>query len=117
MKIVLNKRYGFSLSRTAFLRLREMGCKHAIDEADHGEHWKDGSGIRKPSDRMFCTEIDRYDRKLVEVVEELGSESASGPMAELIVLDVLDPSRVEIIRDEFGAESISLITGGSREDL
>ena len=46
-KIVVNYRYGgFGVSRKAFLRLRELGSTHALEDADYGEYWKDGSGPR-----------------------------------------------------------------------
>jgi hypothetical protein len=43
-KIVINTRIGgFSLTRAAFLRLRELGCIEALDEPDYGEPWGHGS--------------------------------------------------------------------------
>ena len=47
-EIVINRCYGgFSLSRKAFLRLRELGQKDALGEPDWGEPWGAGSGIRE----------------------------------------------------------------------
>ena len=39
-KIVINKSYEeFCLSHKAFLRLRELGQRDALQEADPGEYW------------------------------------------------------------------------------
>jgi hypothetical protein len=95
MKIVLNKCYGgFGLSHEAFLRLREMGNKHALAEADVGETWHDGSGPRR-SFGSFLSDIPRDDQQLVAVVEEL-SDKAAGAYAKLRIVDVPDGAAWEI---------------------
>lgn len=95
MKVVINAKYGgFSLSRAAFLRLRELGQEYALAEPDIGEMWSDGSGPRD-NGFSFCTEIERDDMRLVQVVEELGRE-ANGEFAELRVVEIPDGVRWEI---------------------
>jgi thiol-disulfide isomerase/thioredoxin len=96
MKIVINpSRGGFSLSRSAFLRLREMGCKHAIEEPDFGEFYSDGSGPREALWNSFCEDIDRSDQMLIRVVEDLGEE-ANGEFAQLKVVEIPDDVQWEI---------------------
>ena len=108
MKIVINADYGgFSLSRKAFLRLRELGQKDALEEPDYGEKWSDGSGPRKDDGLggFFCRDIDRSDPLLVKVVEELGEE-ANGSCASLKIIEI--PNGVEWEIEEYdGNEWVS----------
>lgn len=91
IKIVINNEYGgFSLSRKAFLKLRELGHEMALLEPDVGEQWPDGSG---PRDRImansFLYEIPRTDPLLIQVVAELG-KNASGGCASLKIVEIPD---------------------------
>lgn len=111
MKVAINHCYGgFSISRRAFLQLREMGNKHALAEADYGESWPDGSGPRTESalDQgvgSFGREIPRDDPQLVEVVERLG-DAANGACAKLKVVEIPDGIEWEI--DEYdGLERVA----------
>lgn len=92
IKIAINRCWGgFSLSREALHRLRELGCKSAIDEIDIGEKWPD-------------SEIDRDNPLLVRVLEELG-DKASGEFAALYIIEIPDGVDWEI-NDYDGMESI-----------
>ncbi len=84
-QIVINTCYGeFSLSHAAFLRLREMGQPDALAEHDIAEH---RLGAREPSLNRFCTGIARDDRKLIQVVQELGV-AANGHCADLKIVEI-----------------------------
>jgi hypothetical protein len=83
MKVVLNKCYGgFGLSKEAF---EFMGI---------------------PWDGYGYAEVDRDDPKLVECVETLGSEKASGNLSNLAVVEIPDGISWDI-DDYDGIESIS----------
>ena len=74
MRVVVNRCYGgFSLSHEAYLRLRELGNKVALGE----EEGRDGKPIGGCLD-AWCYDIDRNDPLLLQVVDELGSDKASG---------------------------------------
>lgn len=71
MKVVINRCYGiFGLSEEAYNYL--------------GLEW-DGRGIN-----YYCSDEERADPKLVACVETLGSEKASGKLAELKVVEIPD---------------------------
>jgi len=110
VKLVINPKCGgFSLSRKAFLRLRAVGNKYALEEVDYGEPYPDGSGVRQTmSDWMsskghavenseetnrrwdaFLRDIPRDDPDLIKAVEELGDE-ASGATASLKIIEIPD---------------------------
>ena len=109
MKIVINNQYGgFSVSREALLRLRDLGEKTALSETDYGEMFEDGSGPRKPfgqnSEGDFCRSIPRDSPELVQVVEKLGKD-ANGEYAHLKVVEI--PDGVDWYIDEYdGIETI-----------
>ena len=87
-KIVINTSYGeFCLSHAAFLNLREMGQREALQEEDLGAHWPAGSRPDEPSLNQFGARIPRDDRHLVQVVEKLGA-SANGHAASLKVVEI-----------------------------
>ena len=86
---------GFGLSRKAFLRLRELKCKEALEEPDIGEKWKDGSGPREEYLPSFLDDIPRDSPLLLIVVEELGEE-ANGFLADLKVVEIPDDVEWEI---------------------
>jgi len=102
MKVVINGCYGgFSLSHKAFLKLREMKNKHALEEPDYEEPYGDGStrgtwGIDKVG--FFLRDIPRDDKDLLEVIELLGEE-ANGECARLEIVEVPDGVEWEI--DEY----------------
>jgi hypothetical protein len=100
MKVVINACFGgFGLSRAAFLRLREMGNESAKQEADIGEMWSDGSGLRKAFGRdSFLRKIPRADPQLIQVVQEMG-EAVNGGCAQLKIVEVPDGVEWEI--DEY----------------
>lgn len=99
MKLVINKCFGgFGVSREAFLRLRKMSNEYALDEADIGEKWNDGSGVRSESLDSFLSQIPRDDKDLVRVVEEMG-DKASAHFARLEVVEIPDGVEWEI--DEY----------------
>lgn len=96
VKVVINRCYGgFSLSREAVLRAREItgdpkwgGAVIKGDVYDCGTVVNDDFGFVNHN-------LPRHDPILVQVVEELG-EAASGSMAELQVRDVGNsPYRIE----------------------
>lgn len=111
MKVVINGCFGgFSLSRAAYLRLREMKNPHALAEPDFGEYWSDGSGPRERSvfDKRggsWLRDIPRDDVQLVAVVEEMKDE-ANGMCAQLEIVEIPDDVKWEI--DEYdGSEHIA----------
>lgn len=103
-KIVINTSLGgFTLSREAFLIMRERCNEHALAEPDFGEFWDDGSVRDEEADGFLCG-VPRNDPDLVRVVEELG-EKSWGPVSELKIIDV--PENVEwTIDDDNGKERI-----------
>lgn len=117
MKVVINTCHGgFSLSRAAFLRLRELGEETALNETDVGEYYDDGSGPREDYYEAFCREIPRNSDLLVKVVEELGT-AAAGECAKLSIIVI--PDDVEWIVEEYdGWEWIAEVhrTWPSHED-
>ena len=80
-KIVINKSYaskrdgGFCLSHRAFLRLRDLGQREALQEPDFGAYWPQGATPREPSLNRCGQLVPRDDEQLVQVVEELGAEA------------------------------------------
>jgi len=89
-KIVINACYGgFSLSREAYLRLRELGHPEALAEPDVGEFWADGSGPRSKWTRnSYLSSISRDDPFLISVLETLGEEACSGASASLKIVQI-----------------------------
>ena len=105
-KIVINKSYGeFCLSHTAFLRLRELGQREALQEPDLGAYWPSGATPQEPSLNRCGVLIPRGDQKLVQVVEELGSV-ANGHCAELKIVEIPKDVQWEIEKTS-GMEHVS----------
>lgn len=103
-KIVYNNCYGgFSLSREAVLRAREIsGNPMWGGVTTNGDVYVAG----KPIDTHYghCEDISRADPVLVQVVEELG-KAASGNCASLAIIDI--PKGVAYRIDEYdGNESV-----------
>ncbi len=105
-KIVINTCYGkFCLSHKAFLRLREMGQREALDEQDRAVYWPSADAPNDPSLNQCGLEIPRDDRMLVQVVEELAAE-ANGHCASLKVVEVPGDANWQI-ENVSGVERIS----------
>ena len=87
--VVINRCYGgFSLSRKAFLRLRELKEPTSLAEPDYGELYDDGSGPRKAySLDSFCCDVPRDSKLLIKVIKELGKDSF-GVCADLKVVKI-----------------------------
>jgi len=87
-KVVINKSYDrFCVSHKAFIRLRELGQQEALQEADPGAYWPLAASPREPSLNQCGKLIPRDDKRLAQVVEELGEE-ANGHGAELKVVAI-----------------------------
>ena len=98
MKLVINDCYGgFSLSRKAVERLREMGNGHALEE-DIKDYWEmtDGRRVQRPDIYLF--DIPRDDPQLIQIIEEMGDE-ANGEAAKLKIIEI--PDDVEWIVQEY----------------
>jgi hypothetical protein len=115
MKIALNKDFGgFGLSNEAHERLIELGVPFF-------ESWekipKKYKGVRicgtgEPETSCFGKYFSNFDEEenrtnplLIQVIEELGSEKASGIFAELEIVDIPDDIEYEI-DDYDGVETI-----------
>ncbi len=87
-KIVINTSFeDFCVSRAAFLRLRELGQKEALQETDLGAYWPQAAAPHEPSLNRCGREIPRDDQHLVLVVEELGIR-ANGHAASLKIVEI-----------------------------
>lgn len=105
-RIVINKSYEqFCVSHKAFLLLRELGQREALQEPDRGAYWPDAATPREPSLNRCGRLIPRDDEKLVRVVEELRAE-ANGHCAELKVVSIPDDVQWEIRKTD-GREHVS----------
>lgn len=89
MFVVINKCYGgFGLSRKALHRLRELGCKEAIEETDLGEKYPGTNDVReKFLGESFLGEIPRNSELLIQVIQELGEE-ANGDYSKLRIIEI-----------------------------
>jgi hypothetical protein len=105
-KVVINRSYGkFCLSHTAFLRLRELGQREALQEPDCGVYWPKGATPQEPRLNQ-CGVLDpRDDQKLVQVVEELGA-AANGHRADLRIVEVPHDVQWGIAKSD-GLEQVS----------
>ena len=105
-KIIINKSYDeFCVSHKAFLRLRELGQREALQEPDRSEYWPAAAGPREPSLNQYGKLIPRDDQTLVRVVEEL-QEAANGHAAALKVVAIPDEVKWLITKAE-GGEQVS----------
>lgn len=105
-KIVINKSVEeFCVSHKAFVRLRELGQREALQESDRGAYWPDAAAPKEPSLNRCGRLIPRDDEKLVRVVEELLAE-ANGHCAELRIVAIPDEVRWEIRKTD-GVEHVS----------
>ncbi len=109
-KIVFNNCYGgFSLSREAILLARELsGNPKWGGVTIKGDLYEEKDGTTTPCEHDFGFvdhEIPRHDPILVKVVEQLGSERASGECAKLEIEEVRDGTAYRI--DEYdGNETV-----------
>lgn len=105
-KIVINKSYEeFCLSHKAFVRLRKLGQREALQESDLGTYWPSAASPDEPRFNQCGKQIPRDDQKLTQVVEELGAE-ANGHCAELKVVEIPDDVQW-LIRKADGVEHVS----------
>ena len=89
MKIVINACFGgFSVSKKALLRLRELKEKTALEDCLEGETFNDGSICDFDHD-SYCRDIPRDSKLLLQVINELG-EDANGSRAKLSIVEVPD---------------------------
>src|SRR5438128_11855197 len=87
-KIFINMSYGeFCVSHKAFLRLRELSQQETLQEHDLGQYWPSWAGPEEPALNKCGALIPRDDLKLIQVVEELGTE-ADGSSAALKVGEI-----------------------------
>ncbi len=94
MKVVINRCFGgFSLSKEAVQYMANRGSKEAIEMLSQKEFYG------------YLHETERNDPLLVEAVESLGVNEASGDHAELRVVEIPDGIEWEI-DDYDGLESV-----------
>ncbi len=110
-KIVINKSYGseagggLCLSHQAFLELRGLGQREALEETDLGAYWPSAARPNEPRFNRCGAGIPRDDEQLVRVVERLGP-GANGHGALLKVVEI--PSDVDwVIEAVAGVEHVS----------
>ncbi len=104
-KVVFNRCFGgFSLIREAVLLARELSGNPKWGGATIvGDIYDDGKSCSR--DYGYIHDIPRHDPVLVEVVERLGSERASGRLAELAIAEL--PSGTAYRIDEYdGRETV-----------
>ncbi len=105
-KIVINTSYhDFCVSHAAFLKLRELGQREAIQEEGLSAYWPAGSRPDEPSLNRYGMQIPRDDRHLVQVVETLGA-SANGHAAALKVVEIPQDTQWQIEKTD-GVEHVS----------
>jgi hypothetical protein len=97
LEIVLNTCYGgFSLSKKAMDRLKELDALPSIDRI--------GTESDENYEYRQLTKMDRFDPKLVQVVKELG-DKANGDGSDLEV-EILNLNINDLIKTWDGKESI-----------
>lgn len=90
-KVVINRCYGgFGLSEEAIEKLNEIYGEDIVENCGSSLYLKD--------------RIERHDKRLVSVVEALGSKAASDDYAKLRVVEIDSP--MYRIKDYDGMESI-----------
>ncbi len=94
MKIIVNHRYGgFGINQGALHELRHRGVQWALDEIDVGEPWDPAKPdvVREAYLDSFSVGDDhRTDPELIKLIEEFGSEWASGSHATLEIVEIPD---------------------------
>lgn len=95
MKVVINKCFGgYSVSKEVYERM--------------GKEW-DGYG--------YAFEGDRTNPDLIAVIEEIGSERASGTCAELRIIDIPENATDWELDEYDGAEDIICVVDGKIQHL
>lgn len=96
MKVAINRKFGgFSLSKAAVLRLRELGVKAALEAWTSPEEVPGDAPSRDMAltllrfSDMFHLDVPRTDERLIAVIAELG-ERANGACAQLEIVEVPD---------------------------
>lgn len=98
MKIVINDCFGgFGLSNAAYEKLIEYGCPVRRYLDSYGKVCFSGK---------IDIENKRSNALLVSVIEELGSDKASGPYSRLKIIKIPDDVEWEIVEWE-GAEHVA----------
>lgn len=114
MKIAVNRCFGgFSVSKDAALMLRSKGVKITLN----GEYYSDGSGpCEKMEDAYYLCNEDfgiesdnvyqyRAEKRLIETIEILGEEKASGVLSNIVIVNI--PENVDWEIDDYdGMENI-----------
>lgn len=112
MKIAINKCYGgFSLSNEAGIELRKLDVNVTLK----GEKYSDGNCMNIINDLYLNNENFgikdnnyhkwRSDKRLIQVIEKLGVEKASGEYSKIRIIDI--PNDIEWDIDEYdGIETI-----------
>lgn len=94
-KVVYNSIHGgFSLSRAAALWLAARGLEEATSYLSQTSDW---------NEPFYPGTLKRHSSLLVECVETLGSELASGDSADLTILEVEDLYRIDA---KWGLETV-----------
>lgn len=96
MKVVINRCYGgFGLSHEAIMRYSELAGLNLVAVEDK-EGFSFGGpnyyidGVKDDDHFWYYYSLDRTDPNLVQAIEELGEEKASGRFAELKVVEIPD---------------------------
>ena len=101
-KVVINVNYGgFTLSRAAISRLKELGADDLIQTILDEDEWSDGLG---DDNYIFCTGVQRDHPLLVQVVEEL--QSSADRRGNLAVVQIPDGIDWEVV-DYDGLEHVA----------
>jgi len=104
MKVLVNECYGgYGISLEAEeLYLKKKKISYELLEESYGRGLYEIDG----EDEETYLELSRTDEVLVQVVEEIGSERASGPHAQLAIVEVPDGCQYDI-HEYDGAEYIN----------
>ena len=129
MKIVINRCWGgFGLSAKATKRLAELNGRDCYffvqdyssrkltpispEDADAERKYWSAYDIPNPTEKgsdkhfiYYSESVERTDPKLIQVVEELGEEAASGSLSELRIIEIPEGTAWEI-DDYDGMESV-----------
>jgi hypothetical protein len=107
-KVVINSCYGgFGLSEQAKDRMVELGFN-----LKPNPYFNPREKISNFNSKYVWSDIDRNDPTLIKVVEELGSEKASGDCSRLEIVEV---DGLFIINEKDGLESIETPEKGDWE--
>lgn len=86
-KVIINKCYGgFSLSKAAMKRLLELGYQDNCYKTEEDLKWE--YNFMSPE---YHIDIKRHDKRLIQVIEELGAKEAGGHFAKLSIEKIDSP--------------------------